>query len=510
MAAPFAAVLALGIGSSCGQSSSPGAVVPPPGGDASPAGDGSAPAPADVLQHHKNPSRDGVYVDPGFSAQAAAGLHADATFAGKLTGAVYAQPLWVSSGPGGQEAFLVATEENHVTAIDATGAVLWDKTFGSPVGGGLPCGNITPLGITGTPIVDTVARTIYFDAMTDGTSGPDHLVYAITLDDGSVESGWPVDMNAKVTGFDSSHQNQRGALALVNGTLYVPFGGLDGDCDPYHGWVVAIATGNPGAVSWYKTAASRGGIWASGSLPSDGTYVYPVTGNTEGTGGTWGGGEAVLRLGAGASFSGATNDYYTPSNWESLDNADADLGGANDFLLDMPGAPVPHLVVAAGKDQNLYLLDRDKLGGVGAELSKTHIATGDFNGAGAAYHTSQGTYAALHVSGASGVSCPGGRGGNLVVVKISAASPPVPSIAWCSVESGLGSPMVTSTDGATNAIVWDAGKHLYGYDGDTGMEIYTGGASTDAMSSGLQAFNSAIETRSRIAVAVSGRLYLFH
>ncbi len=462
---------------------------------------------SDVVQHHKNPNRDGVFIDPGFSASAAAGLHLDTTFAGVVTGPVYAQPLWVENGPSGNETFIVATEQNHVTAISATGTTIWDKTFGTPVTGGLPCGNINPLGITGTPYIDTTSRTIYFDAM---TTGPAHMVYAISLDDGTTKAGWPVNVNSAVSGFDSSHQNERGALQLINGILYVPFGGLDGDCDPYHGWVVGIPVATPTTnVKSYATTASRGGIWGPGALPSDGTYIYPVTGNTEGTS-TWGGGEAVLRLSAGPAFSGHTADYFAPSNWVSLDNGDQDLGGASDFLFDMACSPFPHLAAAPGKDHNLYLANRDNLGGIGGELSHTTVANAELKGAGAAYHTALGTYLALFVNGGTGVNCPNGRNGNLVVVKISTANPPVPTVAWCSKESGLSSPIVTTTDGYSSVIVWDASNRLYGYDGDTGNEVYTGGASTDQMNQSLQYFNTFIETKSRIAVAVQNKLYLFH
>ena len=230
--------------------------------------------------------------------------------------------------------------------------------------------------------------------------------------------GWPINISTAVPNFPANAQNQRGALQLVNGVLYVPYGGIDGDCGPYHGWVVGIPVATPGTgIKAYSTAAKQGGIWGPGSLPTDGTYIYPVTGNTVGGLSTWGGGEAVLRLSAGPVFSGNTTDYYAPSNWQYLDDHDQDLGGANDILVDMPCAPYPHLVVAAGKDSNLYILNRDNLGGIGMELSKTQVATGELKAAPAWYHTAMGTYVALFVNGASGVNCPNGRGGNIVVVE---------------------------------------------------------------------------------------------
>ena len=135
---------------------------------------------SDVIQHHKNPNRDGVYIDPNFPMTSATGLHVETSFS--LNGHIYAQPLWVSNGPNGAEAFIVATESNHVTAFSATGTTVWDESFGTPVSSGLACGgDVVPLGITGTPYIDTMASAVYFDAATTGptdldgsTTGPTH------------------------------------------------------------------------------------------------------------------------------------------------------------------------------------------------------------------------------------------------------------------------------------------------------------------------------------------------
>jgi len=497
-----------------GDSGAPGSDSGIPPGDTGSA-DTAPPPVVGVIQHHNDGYRDGRYVDDIFTsgdAGAASTTHLITSFAGDLTGNVYAQPLWVENGPGGNEAFIVATESNHVTAIGASGATVWDQSYGPPVPlNKLPCGNINPLGISGTPYIDVASRTIYFDEMTspDNNVTLKHMIYAVSLDDGSVRTGWPVDVSATLTTFDSSHQNERGALQLLNGVLYVPYGGHDGDCDPYFGWVVGvpITASGPGTPTGWHTTASRGGIWGAGSLPTDGTSIFPVTGNTSGTT-TWGGGEAVLRLGAGPTFSGAKADYYTPSNWNDLDNDDLDLGGANDFLLDMPGAPYPHLVVAPGKDQNLYLLNRDSLGGIGAELSKTQVASGELNAAGATFQTASGTYVALHVAvNSSGFGCPDGNTGNLVVAKITAGSPPTAAVVWCAPDQGLGSPIVTTTDGSSDPIVWDANGTLWAYDGETGQKLFSGANTQMAM--GMQYFNTPIDTKGRIAVATAQRLYIF-
>src|ERR1019366_6984305 len=150
----------------------------------------------DVLQHHLNGTRDGLYIDPRITQAAAAPTHRDSTFNAPVPGPTYAQPLYVEDGPGGRAAFLVATEQNDVLALDAAaGSEIWMSNLGNPVPfSQLPCGDIDPLGITGTPVIDPVSRTIYVDAMTtpDGGATKQHLIFALALDDGSTRPGWPV------------------------------------------------------------------------------------------------------------------------------------------------------------------------------------------------------------------------------------------------------------------------------------------------------------------------------
>jgi len=526
-------LVALALTLACGDDSSQPPDGSPPDGQpidsSSPDGGGDATSDsgppgstASVLQFHKGASRDGVYLDPLMTTAHAGAIHRDASFAATLTGQVYAQPLWVEQGPNGKEAFIVATESNHVTAIDATGAVIWDKTFGNAASGGLPCGNIATagatLGITGTPVVDEAARTIYFDAMTNtGGNTNRHLIHAISLDDGSEKSGgWPIDVTTAVSGFDSPHQNQRGALALVGGTLYVPYGGHYGDCLEYYGWVVGVNVASPTNVKSWRSAGSptwntsppigAAGIWATGGIASDGTNLYVATGNSMNGGfaspPSWVGGDSVFRLAPGPTFTLQNADYYVPSNWASMDDGDVDLGGANPIVFDMPGAPVPHLVAALGKDGNLYLLNRDNLGGQGGELSVSQVADNEINSGGAAYTTAQGTYVAFRAFGGAH-NC--NSGGNMGVAKITPGNPPTAAVVWCSKgTSNLGSPIVT-TDGQSSVIVWDANNHLFGYDGDTGALVFDGTkTTTDALPATMQYFNAPIATKGRIAVATCG------
>ena len=125
-------------------------------------------AQVNVTQEHNNLSRDGLYIDAAFTPAAAAGLTRDLNFDGTISGNVYAQPLYIEGGPSGPM-IIAVTESNNVYALNATtGTVIWQRNLGPPVTSGLPCGNINPLGITGTPVVDLASRSLFFDAMIDG------------------------------------------------------------------------------------------------------------------------------------------------------------------------------------------------------------------------------------------------------------------------------------------------------------------------------------------------------
>jgi hypothetical protein len=273
-----------------------------------------------------------------------------------ISGNVYAQPLYIENGPAGAAMVIVVTESNNVYALDAlTGTVIWQRHAGAPVTSGLPCGNISPLGITGTPVVDLASRSLFFDAMTDGPIKK-HFIYSLNVDTGATNPGWPVDVNATATyngtTFTSSVQNERAALGLVNGVIYVPYSGRFGDCGTYHGWVVGVPINNPSSVTAWRPLPLAG-IWGHGGVASDGTNMFVITGNTFNTESNWLGGEAVIRLQAGPLFSGSPNDYWAPTNWLSLDNGDIDLGGCG-AIIDVPGATPSQLVPRWEKWQCLF------------------------------------------------------------------------------------------------------------------------------------------------------------
>ena len=244
-------------------------------------------AQVNVTQEHNNLSRDGVYVDAAFTPAAAAGLTRDLNFDGTIIGNVYAQPLYIEGSPSGPM-IIAVTESNNVHALNATtGTVIWQRHLGTAVTS-LPCANINPVGITGTPVVDLASRSLFFDAVIDGAAKK-HFIYSLNVDTGATNPGWPVDVDATATyngmTFTSLVQEERGALALVNGIVYVAYSGYAGDCGVYHGWVVGVDINNPSNVHAWSTTAIGGGIWGHGGVASDGTNMFVVTGNTFNTGG---------------------------------------------------------------------------------------------------------------------------------------------------------------------------------------------------------------------------------
>lgn len=305
---------------------------------------------------------------------------------------VWAQPLVagnVTIGGGRHSVVYVATANNSVYAFDGgDGTLYWQKNFTAPgmrpprntdmagaCGGAYQdfSGNI---GIVGTPVIDTTTRTIYVVARSTTGSTFVQYLHAIRLEDGAEAAGSPVQIAATVTGtgagnvggvitFDAQRQNQRQALTLLNGVVYMSF---SSHCDwgPYHGWILGYdaATLQQQVVYNATPDGDAGGLWESGTgmaADADGN-LYAVTGN--GTVGTAADptsarnrAESALKL----TRSGTTlrvASYFTPDNYELLNDYDLDYGGMGSLLI--PNTP---LFVTAAKDGNVYVLDRDDMGG---------------------------------------------------------------------------------------------------------------------------------------------------
>jgi hypothetical protein len=466
-----------------------------------------------VLTYHGDPARSGNYVVAALTWRAAGSVQLDRTFDAQVDGHLYAQPLYWRDPNNSQNAMvLTASESNVVQAFDAeSGKQVWRKSVGRPVPrSALPCGNINPLGITGTPVIDPATQAIYFDAMVEAQDGPRHNVFGLSLKDGSILEGFPVDVGRALQAagrrFDSRVQNQRSAVTLLDGTLYVAFSGHFGDCGDYHGWVVGLPRRDPGRVTSFATRARGGGIWAPGGVAAVGRDMFFSTGNTFGAK-EWSDGEAVFRVGADLQRSDSKRDFFAPSDWRALDARDADLGASNPLPLDVPGAGGNQaLILALGKDRKAYLLDRSNLGGIGGQLVGETVSRNPIRTSPAAFPLGHDVMVAIE---APGSQCPaGGRGGDLTVLKITAGSQPAMNTAWCGVVHGEGSPIVTTTDGHSNPIVWMVGaegdNRLRAFRGDTGAPLFE-----SQPLAGLRHFQTLIATQDRLYVGADGRVYAF-
>ncbi len=465
-----------------------------------------------VLTFHRDFARSGHFVVPALSFEKARSLRLGSGFEARIDGPLYAQPLYWHPTGSDSGVLVVATENNFVQAIDATtGKELWRRKVGRPVlRGALQCGNIDPLGITGTPVIDPATQAVYFDAAIELSNNVRHQLFALSLKDGSVLSGWPIDVAEALQRsghhFDPSVQNQRAAPAMIDDTLYVAFGGHFGDCGNYHGWVVGISVHDPRKIISFQTRARGGGIWSPGALGVVGRELFFATGNTMGAQ-SWGDGEAVIRLDADLHRSENKKDYFAPSDWKQLDSRDADLGGSNPLPLNLASANGDQpLILALGKDRKAYLLDQKNLGGIGGQLVAETVSEAPIVTAPAVYSIGNEVFVAFEGRGAH---CPPqSNGEGLIVLKIVAGSPPKMTTAWCGALRGRGSAIVTTTDGHSNPIVWALGaegdNRLHAFRGDTGEAIFT-----SEPLRGLRHLQTLIATQNRLYVGADERLYAF-
>lgn len=277
-----------------------------------------------------------------------------------LDGQVYAEPLACG------DAVYVATENNSVYAINSTsGTLLWETHLGPPVpASALPCGDINPSGITGTPVIDVGTGVLYVVAYLVPAH---HVLFGLNVRNGSVVSQTSVDPPGAVI----TAEQERGALALANGIVYVPFGGLAGDCATYHGWVVGVSTAGSGGLLSYQVPTHReGGIWspAGESIAPNGT-IYVATGNGDSTT-TFDHGDAVIALTSSLTELG----YFAPVNWAQLNRDDTDLGSVAPTVL--PNGDLFEI----GKAGEGYVLSGSHLGGVGGQLGENPVCGGAYGG----------------------------------------------------------------------------------------------------------------------------------
>ena len=261
---------------------------------------------------------------------------------------MYARP--VIAGP----VVVAATENNTVYAVDvATGHVRWRHHLAAPARRSqLPCGNIDPSGITGTPAYDATSHLVYV-ATEDHHAR--HTLFALDVGDGRIR--WQRSLDV-APGRDPRAEQQRGALLVSAGRVYVPVGGRFGDCGDYVGYMVAVDVRGTGPTLHYEVPTAReAGIWAAaGPVVGPGGDIYVASGNGAEVGGSYDGSDSVIRL----STSLQRTAVFAPSSWREDNAQDLDLGA-------MSPAPVGNRIVIAGKRGRVFLLAPD-LGGIGGEL----------------------------------------------------------------------------------------------------------------------------------------------
>jgi hypothetical protein len=322
-----------------------------------------------------------------------------------VDGRVDAQPLYLSklSAAGGSfNAVFVATEHDSVYAFDSdSGAVLWHVSLlaaGESPSNDHGCNQVSPeIGVTSTPVIDRAAGahgTIYVVAMSvDAQSNYHHRLHALDVATGAELLNGPTEITATysaagtaTSSFDPRYYEERAALLLSGGTVYTSW---TSHCDapPYGGWIIAFAQSTlarNGALNVAANSSSGPSIWMSGGGPavdsSGNIHLLTANGAFETTMDANG---FPNRQDFGNSFLKISNvgaglkvlDYFTMSNEAAESSADQDLGSGGEMLLPdlMDSAnTVRHLAVGAGKDGNIYVVDRDSLGKFNAATNRNY------------------------------------------------------------------------------------------------------------------------------------------
>jgi hypothetical protein len=310
-------------------------------------------------------------------------------FTQTVDGYVVGQPLYVPGlsipGKGVHNVIFVATMHDSVYAFDADDATganatpLWVTSllnYSSP--GAVPapiaavgCAGVTSwteVGVISTPVIDPLTQTIYLVAETSENSNLVHRLHALDITTGAEKFGGPVTIsatfssNAGTSTFLSAKQINRPGLLLVNGHVYAAFGSA-GCNNGNQGWILSYNAATLQQEGTFST--EPGGFYASiwqkgaGLSSDDAGDVYAETGEGQNSTNTHFGMSVVKLSQIGASL--AVTDWFTPYNWQFLNQNDLDLHNGVLILPDQPGAH-PHEAIAVGKEGNVYVLDRDNMG----------------------------------------------------------------------------------------------------------------------------------------------------
>jgi hypothetical protein len=302
-------------------------------------------------------------------------------FSFAVDGKIFGQPLYVPNvdipGQGHHNVAFVVTSRDAIYAFDADGlsaAPLWQVSLlNSAAGVNQPS---TGFGITGTPVIDSVARTLFLVAWTQENGNYIQRLHALDIATGAPRANSPRTISASVSGagiggdgngnlaWSAQFHIQRPGLLLLNGALYLAFGGIT--APPYHGWLLAYDSVSLEQLAVLNTTPNgyAGSIWMGGSAPAADSSgrIFLTTANgsfTANRGGT-DFGDSVLAV---SPVGGLTiTDSFTPFDQAYLDDADVDLGAGGVLVLPDQSSSNPHVLIALGKSGTLYLLNRDNLG----------------------------------------------------------------------------------------------------------------------------------------------------
>jgi hypothetical protein len=391
-------------------------------------------------------------------------------FSCPIDGYAYAQPLYVPNlmiGNRTHNVVFVATEKDLVFAFDADAnpcQLLWKQPSLFPVGSepfipptplpGAPNFVIVPtIGITGTPVIDVSASTLYVVATTQTITGLNssnysQLLFGLDLATGQLKIG-PTGVTT------GSAENQRAALLLDSGTVYVALGSYGGLGD-YHGWLLGYDASSlqPKGVFNVTPHGEFGGIWQSGGGPSaDSNHnLFVVTGDGPPNQGV-SYSDSFLRLGTNGGLS--VTDYFTPCDqgldWGVSPNAMLQSGSSAPVILpdSVGSAAQPHLLIGGSKNSSLYVVDRDSMGGIDGTCQTDSFPRVQIVsvGAGAIFSTPLFWNGNVYVA-------PGN--GNLMAFPMSAGSLASSPSPFQSPEKlgPQGATPVISSNGTNNAILW--------------------------------------------------------
>jgi len=492
----------------------------------------------DITTFHDNNSRDGLNAQEATLTL----TNVNSSQFGKIAfdavdGKVDAEPLFlagVTAGGSARNVLYVATEHDTVYAFDAdSGAQIWKKSVlgaGETTSDDRSCGQVGPeIGITATPVIDRkqgANGTIYVVGMSKDSSGNyHHRLHALDITTGSEISGSPTEITATYPGngdgssngtltFDPKMYKERAALLLSGGNIYL---GWSSHCDfsPYTGWIMAYSesTLKQTAVLNLTPNGGDGSIWMSGDgiaadsagnlflLDANGKFDTTLDANKFPSQGDYG--NSILKI-TSANGKLSVADYFAQYNTVSASGADQDLGSGGIVLLpdvtDSTGA-ARHLLLGGGKDQNLYIADRDNLGKFNAGGSDNSNLYQELPGVGSIFSTPAFFNGVLYL---------GTVGNPLRAFPITNGKLATSPSSQTSISFAYpGTSPAVSADGTQNGIVWAVESHtgsaavLHAYDAtDLTKELYN---STQA-TGGRDAFGNG--NKFITPLVVNGKVYV--